>query len=130
MRYDVRTGSMQPDEPARPVPGWSLGDPRQRYDLRIGDAERDATMTLLREHFAAGRLTLDELGERIDDALAAKTQSQIDALLFDLPRIPTQKAPEMAESDTGRYVVLLLLLFALATWLIAMLYIASAGRPT
>ena len=24
----------------------------------IGDAERDATMTLLREHFAAGRLTL------------------------------------------------------------------------
>jgi len=130
MRYDVRTGSMQPDEPVRPVPGWSLGDPRQHYDLRIGDAERDATMTLLREHFAAGRLTMDELTERIDGALAAKTQSQIDALLMDLPHIPSQRVPEAAESDAGRYVVLLLLLFALATWLIAMLYIASAGRPT
>jgi len=129
MRYDVRSGSMQPDEPARPVPGWSLGDPRHRYDLRIGDAERDATMTLLREHFAAGRLTLDEFGERIDDALSAKTKPYRRAA-FDLPRIPAQKRVEAVESDTGRYVVLLLLLIALATWLIAMLYIASAGRPT
>lgn len=87
-------------------------------------------MTLLREHFAAGRLTMDELTDRIDGALAAKTQSQIDALLIDLPRIPSQRVPEAAESDAGRYVVLLLLLFALATWLIAMLYIASAGRPS
>ena len=51
---------------------------RYDYDLRIGDAERDATMAQLREHFAAGRLTFDELTERIDLTLAAKTQGQID----------------------------------------------------
>ena len=128
MQYDVRTGAMQPGEPARPVPGWRLGSPRQDYDLRIGDAERDVTMTLLREHFSAGRLTLDELSERLDGALAAKTESHIEALLADLPKITAPAEQDLAESDTGRYVVLLLLLFALAAWLIAMLYIASAGR--
>jgi len=85
-------------------------------------------MTLLREHFSAGRLTLDELSERLDGALAAKTESHIEALLADLPKITAPAEQDLAESDTGRYVVLLLLLFALAAWLIAMLYIASAGR--
>ena len=44
------------------VPGWRVpGRTRYDYDLRIGDAERDAAMAQLREHFVAGRLTFDEL---------------------------------------------------------------------
>jgi len=47
------------------VPGWHVpGRTRYDYDLRIGDAERDAAMAQLREHFVAGRLTFDELSER------------------------------------------------------------------
>ena len=45
-------------------------------------------MTQLREHFVAGRLSFDELTERIDAALTAKTQRQIETLMADLPRPP------------------------------------------
>jgi len=125
MRYDIRTGMMQPDEPAPTVPGWKVpaaysvsGPRRYTYDLRIGDAERDAATEQLREHFAAGRLTLDELTERIDFALTAKTQTQIDALMADLPRARRQPAqrgrPADENQDTGRYIVSMLVLFALA----------------
>lgn len=124
MRYDVRTGMLQPDEPAPNVPGWPIPGGYGRlaagghYDLRIGDAERDAAMEQLREHFAAGRLTLDELTERIDGILAAKTQTQIDALMTDLPRprrSPARAArPAPDASDTARYLVAMLVLFALA----------------
>src|SRR5580700_7715535 len=93
-RYDVRTGMVDEDPDAVPpreelVPGWHVpGRTRYDYNLRIGDAERDAAMAQLREHFVAGRLTFDELTERIDLALAAKTQGQIDSLMTDLPRAP------------------------------------------
>jgi Domain of unknown function (DUF1707) len=133
MRYDVRTGAMTPSEPQPRVPGWSdLGRPG--YDLRIGDAERDATIAALREHFAAGRLTLDELTERIDGALAAKTQGQIDALIADLPRLrgqcPPARVKDTEPSDTGRYLVLMLLLFAIAAWLLMMAVMSyRAGTP-
>ena len=86
-RYDVRTGMIDEDPDAGQtreelVPGWHVpGRTRYDYDLRIGDAERDAAMAQLREHFVAGRLTFDELTERIDAALTAKTQRQIDGLI-------------------------------------------------
>jgi hypothetical protein len=132
MRYDVRTGMMVPDEAPPRTPGWRVpGQTRYDYDLRIGDAERDAAMGQLREHFAAGRLTLDELTERIDGALTAKTQRQIDTLMADLPRIRSARSSahqdESGEElqDAGRYLVLLLLLFALAAWLLMMAWMYS-----
>ncbi len=111
------------------VPGWHVPGPtRYDYDLRIGDAERDTAMTLLREHFVAGRLTLDELGERIDAALMAKTQRQIDRLLADLPRPPRVARAEPAlpvpDPDAGRFLVFAMLLFALATWILIMAWMA------
>jgi hypothetical protein len=38
-------------------------------DLRIGAQERDAAVTLLSDHFVAGRLEIDEYQQRIDAAL-------------------------------------------------------------
>ena len=109
------------------VPGWHVPD-RTRYDynLRIGDAERDAAMVQLREHFAAGRLTFDELTERIDVALTAKTQRHIDGLMADLPRPPRVRRAEtpVAAPDAGRFVVLAMLLFALATWILIMAWMS------
>jgi hypothetical protein len=41
--------------------------------IRASDADRDHITARLREHFAAGRLTSDELDERVSAALKAKT---------------------------------------------------------
>ncbi len=111
------------------VPGWHVPDrTRYDYDLRIGDAERDAAMTQLREHFVAGRLTFDELTERIDTALTAKTQRQIDRLMADLPGPPKVTRAEAAipvpAPDAGRFLVLAMLLFALATWILIMAWMS------
>ncbi|GII76432.1 hypothetical protein Sru01_14140 [Sphaerisporangium rufum] len=57
-------------------------------DLRVGDAERDAVMADLREHFAQGRLTHEELGERLDAALAARTAGELRRVTADLPGAP------------------------------------------
>ncbi|WP_052422280.1 DUF1707 SHOCT-like domain-containing protein [Nonomuraea candida] len=56
-----------------------------RNDLRVGDAEREQTMAALREHFAQGRLTHEELDERLDAALAARTAGDLARVTNDLP---------------------------------------------
>jgi hypothetical protein len=59
------------------------------HRLRIGDAERDAAAADLGEHYAAGRLTLEELHGRVDAVFAAKTFGQLTAIMADLPWRPT-----------------------------------------
>ena len=54
-------------------------------NIRVGDAERDATATQLREHYATGRLTLDELNERLDQTFRASTGADLKAVTRDLP---------------------------------------------
>src|SRR5580704_10472800 len=61
--------------------------------LRIGDADRDAVAAELREHFARGRLTLEEFNDRIDAVFAAKTQSDLSRLTSDLPHVTSGGAP-------------------------------------
>lgn len=54
-------------------------------NIRVGDTEREAVAAQLREHYADGRLTLDELNERIDQAFAAKTRAELAGVTRDLP---------------------------------------------
>lgn len=54
-------------------------------NMRVGDAEREAVAAQLREHYADGRLTLDELNERLDQAFAARTRADLTAVTRDLP---------------------------------------------
>src|SRR5208283_2589505 len=56
-------------------------------NIRVGDAERDATATQLREHYATGRLTLDELNERLDQTFKARTGADLKAATRDLPTV-------------------------------------------
>ena len=56
------------------------------YNVRVGDADREAVAAQLREHFADGRLTLEELNERLDQAFAAKTKADLNTVLRDLPQ--------------------------------------------
>jgi hypothetical protein len=69
--------------------------------LRIGDQERDAVAAELREHYAHGRLTLEEFNERLDAVFAAKTQHDLSRLTADLPHIRSGGAP-LPSSRTGR----------------------------
>ena len=69
--------------------------------LRIGDRERDAVTAELQEHYAHGRLTLEEFNQRLDAALAAKTQDDLSRLTADLPHIRSGGAP-LPSSRTGR----------------------------
>ncbi len=55
--------------------------------LRIGDRERDAVAAELQEHFAHGRLTLEEFNQRIEAVFAAKTQADLSAITRDLPHV-------------------------------------------
>ena len=55
------------------------------FEMRVGDAEREAAAAELREHYASGRLTLEELNERLDAAFAAKTRGDLTAVMRDLP---------------------------------------------
>jgi hypothetical protein len=54
-------------------------------ELRIGDAEREAAVVALGEHYAAGRLSKDEFDERTAAALTAPTLSALAPLFVDLP---------------------------------------------
>ena len=56
-------------------------------DLRASQDERDRVVDQLRTHAGEGRLELDELEERIDSALRARTRGELTALLRDLPRL-------------------------------------------
>jgi len=67
--------------------------------LRVSDADRDAVVTELGQHFQAGRLDPAELDDRTGSALRARVRGDLDALLADLPRaaVPSQAvAPGVA----------------------------------
>lgn len=58
---------------------------------RASDGEREQTAEMLREAAGEGRITLDELDERLQSAYRAKTRAELAGLTADL----TQGAPAM-----------------------------------
>jgi len=99
--------------------------------IRIGNAERDAAMRALDEHLSAGRLDLDEYGERYARATVARTQDELAALFTDLPPLPQpQAAASRPHRDVRRAganygvrlasvmpLIALVLFFATGAWL-------------
>ncbi|GAA3418266.1 DUF1707 SHOCT-like domain-containing protein [Streptosporangium vulgare] len=71
-----------------------------RDDLRIGDAERDVAMESLREHYVQGRLTREELDERLELILSARTGGELARVSADLPG-PSAPRPEESEDTWG-----------------------------
>jgi hypothetical protein len=70
------------------------------FNVRVGDADRDAIAAQLREHYADGRLTLDELNQRLDETFAAKTTGDLNAVMRELPHVP-RPAPAPLVGYTG-----------------------------
>lgn len=70
--------------------------------LRISDQQRERAAQELREHFAAGRLSEEELDERVQQAYAARTERQLREVLSDLPRLPASPQQVKAELAARR----------------------------
>jgi hypothetical protein len=51
----------------------------------LGDSERDRFVAVLREHYAAGRLGLDDLRHRVEIVLAAAYRDEAESALAELP---------------------------------------------
>jgi hypothetical protein len=62
-------------------------------DLRIADDDREAVVEFLKHHYAAGRLSEAEMSARVDAAYAARYESQLDRVTWDLPDLPPQRHP-------------------------------------
>lgn len=64
-------------------------------ELRVSDADRHQAVERLREAYAEGRITLDELHERVDRALEAVTRHDVVSITRDLPKVAgKRRAPQ------------------------------------
>lgn len=107
--------------------GGGHGD-GSRIEVRIGDAERERAVTLLGDHFAAGRLDRVELDDRLTAAYAAKTAADLSRLFLDLPvsGTPAQR-PAAPATFRRRPVPPRFLLPALILLLLVIGHLAGAG---
>jgi len=77
--------------------GGKLSPMPEPSELRVSDQDRERVATEIREHYAAGRLTDDELSERVEAAYAARTERELADLRADLPPLPVPRAQQRAE---------------------------------
>ena len=70
-----------------------------RGNLRASDADRERVANVLREAAGDGRLTMEELDERLDAVYAAKTYAELEPITRDLPATGTAHAPVPAQSS-------------------------------
>jgi len=66
--------------------------------LRASDDDRHRVTDLLQAHYVAGRLAQTEFEGRLQEAVAARTMGDLDALLTDLPSL---NAPAAEASETN-----------------------------
>jgi uncharacterized protein DUF1707 len=66
-------------------------------ELRASDEERELAASQLREHFAAGRLSEDELNERLEAVYGARTGGDLRTVLADMPPLPASPASRGVE---------------------------------
>ncbi|GAA2179655.1 hypothetical protein GCM10009785_07130 [Brooklawnia cerclae] len=62
--------------------------PAEQSLIRVSDADREATVDVIRNAFREGRLTSEETEDRLDRTLVARTQPELDELVRDI--VPIQ----------------------------------------
>lgn len=75
------------EQPASKAAAVRPSDQRDPARLRISDHDRETCIDQLTRHCAEGRLSLEELDERIQGAWAARTQADLRPLSEDLPAL-------------------------------------------
>lgn len=68
--------------------------------MRASDAEREAVIDRLRDAAGEGRLTFEELADRIETAAQAETLEELDQVTEDLPAPPAAAPPAIAPRPT------------------------------
>jgi Domain of unknown function (DUF1707) len=94
--------------------------------MRASDADRDAVVAALSEHFQTGRLTSEEFDERTGRALTARTLGELDDLMADLPAI-NAAAPAPAAQPRGLRYPLLAMVAAALVVLVIVAFVLGAG---
>ncbi|MFC4913385.1 DUF1707 SHOCT-like domain-containing protein [Actinomadura gamaensis] len=82
--------------------------PERRPELRVSHEDRDRVAEQLRVAAGDGRLTLEELDERLDKALSARTESDLAILVNDLPavaggsvQVPAPEVKDLVRIEVG-----------------------------
>ena len=70
--------------------------------LRASDADRERSAERLRTAAAEGRLTPDELEQRLERAFGARTEAELQPLTADLPPAASPRAPAPARERRRR----------------------------
>jgi hypothetical protein len=70
--------------------------------VRLSDADRERIADVLARHAAAGRLTVEELEERVATLYRARSSGEAAALTADLPPLPEDRGRRLPE-DRGRW---------------------------
>jgi hypothetical protein len=108
------------------IPGAAAG----RGGFRASHADRDRAIDLLKAAFVQGRLTKDELDERLGQALAARTYADLAALSVDLGlaggQLERKPAAPRRAAGWGAAALAALLLAVAA---VALATAAAPGRP-
>lgn len=70
-------------------------------EMRASDGDRDRTAASLREHCAQGRITVEELNERLESAYQARTLGELQQVTADLPEedLHTRPVPATQRSS-------------------------------
>jgi hypothetical protein len=76
----------------------------QHWSLRAADSDREVVVDQLREHCAAGRISMDEFETRLEETYAARTYRELAWVTRELPRL--ERRPRFAHLNVGRYVAL------------------------
>jgi hypothetical protein len=83
-------------------------------NLRVSDAERNEVADRLSRHFADGRIDQGEFKERLDAAMAAKTQGDLVGLFNDLPPLDAERPSPPSRHRRLVLFVLMVVILALA----------------
>ena len=79
-----------------------LPQPADRRQLRVSDADREQAAEVLRQAAGDGRITFDELDQRLEAAYAARTYGDLTEVTADLPA-PGQPPPGPLATAPGTF---------------------------
>ena len=84
------------------APGEGTGRDVPGSGPRASDAERDTFCAILQRHFADGRLSEEELSQRLDTAMHARSLGELYALVSDLPDLPIEITSTLRRSRSHK----------------------------
>jgi uncharacterized protein DUF1707 len=84
----------------------------------VGDRERERAAALLGRHYLRGRLSLDELTERLELALAARREGEVRLALAELPPAWLEQATAARSRVSTTWRATKRAAFVIAVWLL------------